>query len=125
MDNYDSHVSLEAITYAKGYRIILLMIIPLTSHKLQKLDRSVFGSLKNFYNTACDDWMVTHPGRTITIYELRRCLVYAFPIALTPHNIESRFRVTGVWPFNSNIFTNEDFILAYVTDREDPDNNST
>ncbi|XP_072389296.1 uncharacterized protein [Diabrotica undecimpunctata] len=126
MDNHDSHVSLEAITYAKAHRIVLLTIPPHTSHKLQALDTSVFGPLKSFYNTACDDWMVAHPGRTITIYEVGGCLAYAFPLAFTPRNIESGFRVTGtIWPFNSNIFTDEDFMSAYVTDREDPENKST
>ncbi|XP_072401116.1 uncharacterized protein [Diabrotica undecimpunctata] len=42
MDNHDSHVTLEAITYAKEYGIILLTIPPHTSQKLQALDRSVF-----------------------------------------------------------------------------------
>ncbi|XP_072398391.1 uncharacterized protein [Diabrotica undecimpunctata] len=84
MDNHDSHVTLEAITYAKEHGIILLTIPPHTSHKLQALDRSVFGPLKSFYNTACDDWMVTHPGRTITIYEFGGCLAYAFPLEFIP-----------------------------------------
>ncbi|XP_072383816.1 uncharacterized protein [Diabrotica undecimpunctata] len=96
MDNHNSHVTLEAITYAKEHGIILLNIPPHTSHKLQALDKSVFRPLKSFYNTACDDWMLTHPGRTITIYEVEGCLAYAFPLAFTPHNIESGFRVTGI-----------------------------
>ncbi|XP_072400708.1 uncharacterized protein [Diabrotica undecimpunctata] len=125
MDNHDSHVSLEAITYAKAHGIVLLTIPPHTSHKFQALDTIVFGPLKSFYNTACDDWMVAHPDRTITIYEVGGCLAYAFPLAFTPRNIESGFRVTGIWPFNSNIFTDEDFMSAYVTDREDPENKST
>ncbi|XP_072401037.1 uncharacterized protein [Diabrotica undecimpunctata] len=105
MDNHDSHVILKAITYDKEHGIIIFTIPPHTAHKLQALDRSAFGSLKSFYNTACDDWMVTHPESTITIYEVGGCLAYAFPLAFTPRNIESGFRVTCIWPFNSNIFT--------------------
>lgn len=117
MDNHESHSSLEAITYAKEHGIILLTIPPHTLHKLQPLDRTVFGPLKNFYNSACDDWMLSHPARTMTIYEISGCLAHAFPLAFTPRNIESGFRVTGIWPFNSNIFTEEDFMSASVTDR--------
>lgn len=118
MDNHESHISVESISYAKEHGIILLTIPPHTSHKLQPLDRTVYGPLKSFNNTACDDWMVSHPGRPLTIYEVAECLAKSFPLAFTPRNIQSGFRTTGIWPFNSNIFTEEDFMSSYVTDRE-------
>lgn len=118
MDNHDSQVSLEVITFAKENGIILLTIPPHTSHKLQPLDRTVYGPLKTFYNNACDNWMLSHPGKTLTIYEIAECLGHAFPLAFTPRNIESGFRVSGIWPLNADLFTDEDYLSSYVTDRD-------
>ena len=38
-------------------------------HKLQPLDRSVYGPLKRYYNAACDDWVVSN-SRQMTIYDI-------------------------------------------------------
>ncbi|XP_062305987.1 alpha-protein kinase 1-like [Osmerus eperlanus] len=34
------------------------------------LDRSVFGPLKRYINTAADHWMRLHPGKTLSIYDV-------------------------------------------------------
>ncbi|CAG4938492.1 unnamed protein product [Parnassius apollo] len=34
--------------------------------------------------------------------------------------IQARFEKPGIWPFNSNIFSNEDFLCFSVTDRDAP-----
>jgi hypothetical protein len=118
MDNHDSHVSLGAINFAKDNGIILLTIPPRTSNKLQPLDCAIYGPLKSYYNSACDNWMLNHPGRTLTIYKIAECFGSAFPLAFSKRNIESAFRVTGIWPVNINIFTEDDFLSSYVTDRD-------
>ncbi|XP_023312194.1 uncharacterized protein LOC111692417 [Anoplophora glabripennis] len=45
MDNHESHISLRAIDLAKSNGVILLPIPPHTSHRLQPLDRCVYGPL--------------------------------------------------------------------------------
>ena len=60
--------------------------------------------------------MLQNPGKTITIYEISELLGHAFPRAFTPQNIQSGFRVAGIFPFNNDIFTDE-FLSSYVTDR--------
>lgn len=37
--------------------------------------------------------------------------------AFSKENIETRFEVTGIFPFNRNIFKDEEFLSSYVTDR--------
>ncbi|CAF4749163.1 unnamed protein product [Pieris macdunnoughi] len=93
-------------------------IPPHTSQKLQPLDRIVFGAMKSYYNTACDNWMVSHPGRPLTIYDLAGCLGSAYPNAMTPRNIQKSFSVTGIFPFNPDIFTDDEYLSSYVTDRK-------
>ena len=46
LDNHNSHISIEAIAFARANGIVLLSFPPRCSHKLQPLDRSVFGPLK-------------------------------------------------------------------------------
>jgi len=122
MDNHDSHISVDSLTYAKKNGIVLLTIPPHTSHKLQPLDRTVFGPLKAYYNVASSEWMTIHPGRAIKIYDIAGLLGNAYPKAMSPTNIISGFRVTGIWPLNSTIFTDDEFLTSYVTDRPNPTN---
>jgi hypothetical protein len=53
----------------------------------------------------------------MTIYHVAEMLGTAFPKAFTPENIVAGFRCTGVHPFDENIFTEEDFLGSFVTDR--------
>ena len=50
LDNHQSHISIEAITFAKGNGIVLLTISSHSSNKLQPLDLTVFGPLKTFFS---------------------------------------------------------------------------
>ena len=52
LDNHESHISLRAIDKAVSSGIVMLTIPPHTSHRLQPLDKSVFGPLKSSYNRA-------------------------------------------------------------------------
>ncbi|KAJ8912429.1 hypothetical protein NQ315_006095 [Exocentrus adspersus] len=66
MDNHISHISYTAIKMARENNITLLTLPPHTSHKLQPLDRTVYGPLKAHYNSACHSWLMNHPGQCIT-----------------------------------------------------------
>lgn len=120
LDNHETHLSVPALDFAKENGITMLSFPPHCSHKLQPLDRSVFGPLKAFFNSACDGWMKTHPGKTISIYDIPGLVKDVFPMAATPSNVMAGFRVSGVYPFNRNIFTDLDYLPSYVTDRPEP-----
>lgn len=53
----------------------------------------------------------------MSIYEIPDIVKEALPFAATPVNIMNSFKKTGIWPYNPNIFTEEDFAPSYVTDR--------
>ena len=69
---------------------------------------------------ACDDWIVSHKGRTMTIYDVPAMVGLAYPKAMTPANIQAGFKVSGISPFNRNVFTDDEFLPADVTDRPPP-----
>ena len=67
LDNHNSHISIETIDLSKENGVTLLTLPPHCNHKLQLLDRSVYGPFKTVYNQAANAFMVSHPGKTITI----------------------------------------------------------
>lgn len=116
LDNPEFHVSLKAVDIAKNNGIVLLTLPPHTSHRLQPLDKTVFGPLKRFFNQAMDAWMRSNPGKMTTIYDVPGLVNDAFVAAMTPRNILSGFRPTGICPFNPDIFPDDVFEPSAVTD---------
>lgn len=116
MDNHESHVSLEAIQLCKGNNVVLLTIPPHTSHRLQPLDKGVYGPMKRYYNDACSAWLVNHPGQRLSIHHIAYLVRQAYPLAFSRTNILSGFKATGIYPFNKNIYKDEDFVASEVTD---------
>ncbi|KAJ8956842.1 hypothetical protein NQ318_014256 [Aromia moschata] len=118
MDNHESHITIDSLEFSKDNGIVLVTLPPHTSGKLQPLDKTVYKSLKTNYNVACNEWMISHPGRPITIYDIAALFGTAYVKAFTIENIMNGFKSTGIWPMNRSIFTADDFLASYVTDRE-------
>ncbi|KAL0166873.1 hypothetical protein M9458_038717, partial [Cirrhinus mrigala] len=121
LDNHESHLSIDGLNYAKENGIIMLSFPPHCSHRLQPLDRSVYGPLKRHINSTCDAWMRNNPGKTMSIYDIPGIVAIAYPLAATPLNIQAGFRVAGIQPYNRNVFLETEFAPSYVTDRPIPD----
>lgn len=132
-DNHESHLSIEVLDIAKDNGVTILTIPPHCSSRLQPLDVAVYGPLKCYYNKSIANWMMNNAGKTITIYNIAHCVKEAHTKALTPINIHSGFRKTEIYPFNPEIFSEDDFLKSAVIDRtevsiensnlEIPDNN--
>ena len=112
MDNHSSHVSLEVQQLAKGRGLEIITFPPHCSHKMQPLDVSVYGPFKRYYNNAATNWMLSHVGRTISIYDVAELAGVAFQKAMTIENITSGFRSTGIYPLNDDIFTDNAFLAG-------------
>lgn len=117
MDNHCSHISIEAISYAKEHGIVVLSFPPHCSHRLQPLDVSVYNPFKGCLKTAMNNHMLSHPGKPISIYELPAICKIAFNQAFSMNNIQSGFAKAGIWPLNELIFSEDDYAAAYATDR--------
>ena len=117
VDNHESHLTLDMILHAKENNVVILTLPPHCSHRLQPLDVSVFGPFKGFYKVALNNWIINHPGRTASIYNIPKFSKEAYEKALTIKNISAGFRKTGIFPFNAQVFSEEDFLCSYVSDR--------
>ena len=118
LDNHESHISIETVDLARKNGIVMLTIPPHTSHRLQPLDCSVYGPFKGAYNRAMDGWMRSHPGKTTTIYEIPGIVSEAHMASMTPRNIISGFASTGIYPYNRDLFNDDDYAPSSITDRE-------
>ena len=116
LDNHDSHISIKTINLSKENGVTLLTLPPHCSHKLQPLDRSVYDPFKTFYNQDANAFMVNYPGKTITIYDVAELVGKANEQALTPRTIRSGYAAGGIWPFNRDVFGEDEFLSSYVSD---------
>lgn len=123
LDNHDSHLSIKGIELCRDNGVVILSLPPHCSHKLQPLDRTVYGPLKKYVNSLCDSWLRNNPGKTMSIYDIPGIVRDALPLAATPKNIQSGFRVSGLYPINRHIFNDDEFLTSAVTDRPTPLNN--
>lgn len=110
LDNHVSHCSLTAIIFCRENGIHMITFPPHTSHKLQPLDVSVFGPFKKYLATSFNDFLVSNPGRIITIYDIPSLSNIPFRKAFAAENICKGFETTGISPFNRQIFPESDFI---------------
>ncbi|XP_050300113.1 uncharacterized protein LOC126738716 [Anthonomus grandis grandis] len=120
LDNHESHLSDDGITFCKENGIEVLTLPPHTSNKSQPLDRSVFGPFKRYFSEAANSWMMT-PNKTLSIYSLAELCSKAWDRAATPENIKSGFRKSGIFPFDRDIFQEHEFLCSSVSDRPAPD----
>lgn len=123
LDNHESHLSIKSLDYCKDNGIIVFSLPPHCSHKLQPLDRSVFGPFKKRVNTACDNFVSSHVGVTMTIYHIpwsADIIAKTLPFAADISNITAGFECTGIFPFNENKFMDIDFMPSHPTDRPNP-----
>ncbi|XP_060520847.1 uncharacterized protein LOC132698671 [Cylas formicarius] len=116
LDNHSSHLSLAAVNFCRENGIHLLTLPPHSSHKMQPLDRGFLGPLKTKFAYECDKWLSSNPGRVIGQTEVAQLVNEALKKVATVNNATSGFRTSGIWPIDREIFSEEDFAAASVTD---------
>ncbi|KAJ4436439.1 hypothetical protein ANN_19072 [Periplaneta americana] len=76
------------------------------------------GVKQSHYNAAADSWLMRNPGKTVSIYEVASLIGQAHERAFSPSNIIPGFRKTGIYLFDRNVFSDADYLVSAVTDRE-------
>jgi hypothetical protein len=98
-DGFETHESLDVLTFCFENNIVLCRLPSHTSHKLQPCDVSVFSPLKTAYRE-----QVEHLERrgANTVNKEHFVLLYrrAREVALTARNIRSGWSKAGLFPFN-------------------------
>ena len=117
LDNHSSHISLEAVIFARNNFIHLLSIPPHSSHKVQPLDKCFFKPLKDFYAANCDQWVVNNPGKVISQFQVAELFGLAYLRCATVQKAVNGFKTFGIVPVNRFVFSEEDYLPSDVTDQ--------
>ncbi|XP_048250446.1 uncharacterized protein LOC124117724 [Haliotis rufescens] len=112
-DGHRSHVSLTLVEWAKKHNVILFVLPPHTSHITQPLDVAVFGPFKSMYSRECQLYLQRNPGVKITKYEVAKLTAKPYLRAMSPDNLASAFRKSGIYLFSNK--TIEDLSVAPAT----------
>ena len=101
VDGHCSHVNLSFLDYAERHRIIVLILPPHSTHRLQPLDVGLFSPLSKAYSKELSDFMMKGQG----FVSMSKRMFYPFfkrawEASFTEENIESAWRATGIWPYN-------------------------
>lgn len=118
LDGHSSHVkSIELINAARENHVILLCFPPHTTHRLQPLDVSLMAPLSAFYEQEVRKWLINHPGRAVTIYQIGHLFRDAYLRAAIPQTAIKGFEKTGIYPFNSDAFPDHLFAPSDTTEK--------
>jgi len=125
LDGHGSHKCLAAVEYARDNGVEILCLPPHATHRIQPLDVTFFGPLKTAYNAECDKYMINHVGKRITMYEIAELFAGAYVRTASMNKAVSGFASTGIWPFNPDVFSDDDFAPCSITDEAQPASTAT
>ncbi|KAH7563685.1 hypothetical protein BM1_00732 [Bipolaris maydis] len=104
LDGHGSHITPDFIDYCDSHRILLAVLPPHSSHRLQPLDVVMFKPLSTAYSNELNDLVQRSQG----LYEVRksdflRLFLAAFTHSFTSDKIVTSFAATGVHPRNAEV----------------------
>ena len=125
LDGHTSHFCPDTIRLAAKEKVIVFTFPPNTTHLTQPLDKGIFGPLKIYWRNECHNYIRENPHKVVNKYSFCTLFSKAWMKSMTPANIISAFRTTGVYPVNraavkmpikSSVDTHlaEECVLAYI-----------
>ncbi len=115
LDGAKCHFDISIVTTATSHDIELLCLPSNTTHKLQPLDKTLFGPLEKAWN----DEVLTYWERdaTRTLNKLEFCSIFskAWARAATSRNVVCGFQVCGIYPYDPNRIREEAYAPSLVT----------
>ncbi|KAJ8884195.1 hypothetical protein PR048_016052 [Dryococelus australis] len=120
MDNHIFHKYYPTLEFARVNNVVFLSFLPHTTNKLQRLDRAVYGPFKTFFEQEINTFQKAHLGKIVNQLDITRLVTPAFLKSASAKDAVHGFSSKGVWPFNRNIFGEERFASATVTNHPPP-----
>lgn len=125
-DGAKSHLDISIVEAAENYGVTLFCLPSNTTHELQPMDKAVFKSYESFWDQEVLNFLVTQPGKTLTKMRFGEIFSKVWLKAMTPANIISGFRATGIFPFQPDIIPESAFapsLITYVEEKiQQPEN---
>jgi hypothetical protein len=103
VDGHSSHVNMSFLDLADSLRIIILVLPPHTTHRLQPLDVGLFQPLSTFYSAALNRTIYESQSFTnMTKRLFWTVFKEAWEAAFTVENIKKAWEKAGVYPIDSS-----------------------
>ena len=101
VDGHCSHVNLDFFDYVDQNRIIVLVLPPHATHRLQPLDIELFSPLSKAYSRKLLDYF----AKGQRLVSMLKRLFYSFfkkvwEALFTENNIKAAWWATGIWLYN-------------------------
>jgi hypothetical protein len=104
VDGHSSYVNMAFLNKCDSLRILVLILLSYSTHRLQPLDVGLFGLLSTVYSVECNNYIARGLGY---ISLTKRLFWPIFKIAwdksFTEDNIKSAFAKAGIWPVSYEI----------------------
>ena len=104
VDGHSSHVNMTFIEAAHERRIIIMILPSHSTHRLQPLDVGLFAPLSMAYSQQLTLLIHNSLGLVSMTKRLFWPLFWrAWTESFTPENVNSAFKMTGIWPLNPDM----------------------
>jgi hypothetical protein len=71
--------------------------------------------LKTAYASEVEKWLVNHPGQGVTLLHVSGLFRVAYSKTATVAKAEKASAATGIFPFNPDVITEDEFAASYTT----------
>lgn len=108
VDGHSSHVNMRFIDFCGDHGIILAILPPHSTHRLQPLDVGIFSPLSTAYSNQIDQLIQSSQGFSrVTKRSFWSLFQTAWKTALTFENIRSAFATTAIHPLGPEKILNQ------------------
>ena len=99
-DGYSCHIQFTVLQCFKNNGVVVITIPAHTSHVLQPLDVSVYGTFKSYIQREVNNR--TMVKRVLDVFDVADIFKFAMSGAVTARNVISGFMKCGIWNAESN-----------------------
>jgi DDE superfamily endonuclease len=104
VDGHSSHVNMRFIEWADLHGIMILILPPHSTHRLQPLDVNCFQPLSTAYSVHLDKWVHKSQGRvSMSKRDFYGIFRSAWLESFNESNIQGAYAKTGIWPLLPHI----------------------
>ena len=100
LDGHSTHYQPKTIRIAREHDVLILCLLPHTTHSTQPLDCGVFSPLKSHWKMVCHNFFQKNPGKIITKFNFNGLFSQAWLQSLVPANVIAGFKTCGIYPLN-------------------------
>ncbi|XP_063215801.1 uncharacterized protein LOC134527237 [Bacillus rossius redtenbacheri] len=114
IDGHSSHLTLNSSTFCKDHGIVLVALLPNSTHILQPMDVGVFKPLKSAWKNVVHEWRLQRVAHkedpTLKKKDFAKLLDTVIAKVVTPEILQHSFRKSGIFPWDPSAVDEDKFV---------------